>query len=228
MIRILPSPLPVHLLSTQFSSDWYMVITHERGLFANPPNILIVYGDELLKGNYRENLRDYLYKSPSAPIGKGTHDFWITYGSGGSPNHSWEDMSITPRPMRGIVEMGAIPIALDPPSIRMHLSVLTQEISHQWLVPTDLSIKHEDFWPSTSSRPYKIPYADETALSLQEGTPLYGPPLLGREDIHWSAFFQSDQSVQDGVSWTDIGEEGGHRIWRQKYIAQPVAQPAGL
>ena len=155
-------------------------------------NILLVYGAELFTGfDYRNNLRDYLNSAPlDCPVRKGTHDFWVTYyvisGRDPSDNFAFEDMSVTPRPMRGIVEMENVPRDISDGTIRHQVSTLLQEAGHHWLVPRDLLIKNDAFWPSTSFRPYQMPGREETSLSLEEGSPYYGPPLLGRDNLHWS------------------------------------------
>ena len=152
--------------------------------------------------------------------GKGTHDFWVTYyvisGRDPSDNFAFEDMSVTPRPMRGIVEMENVPRDISDGTIRHQVSTLLQEAGHHWLVPRDLLIKNDAFWPSTSFRPYQMPGREETSLSLEEGSPYYGPPLLGRDNLHWSDFFQSDQSVFDGIPWEHIYDEDGYQIWRAR------------
>lgn len=201
-------------------------------------DILFVYGNEIFEGDYRMNLKNYLHStaaaSASCPVQQGTHDFWLTFGSTGKPNHSHEDMLIKPRPLRGIVEMGEIykkkyPRGTTEDFINANqVSTLLQEVGHHWLVPRDLSIKNEAFWPSTSFRPYQILGRDEISLSLEEGTPYYGPPLLGRDNSHWSFFFQADQSVMDGIKWIDDGSEDGYTIWKQHIVAQPYATPDGL
>jgi len=77
-------------------------------------DILLVYGDNIFEGYYRLNLKNYLHSSDAAtassPVLQGTHDFWVTYGSTGSPKYSMEDMKIKLRPLRGIVEMGGVPM----------------------------------------------------------------------------------------------------------------------
>jgi hypothetical protein len=208
------------------------------------PNILLVYGEKIFDNDYRVNIRDYLYSlrtEDSCPVQKGTHDFWITYAattsSVGGGEHAHEDMSVTPRPMRGIIRMGnSIPVdaRTNFHTIQEHLSTLLQEVGHQWLVPRDLSIQKDIFWPSLPTKPYQMPGFEENALSLEGDGPFYGVPLLGRANGHWSAFFKSDRSVFDGINWENDGVEDEHQIWKESQTPpslprQPIVPtPAGL
>lgn len=224
-------------------------------------DILLVYGDEIFQnisdrvvdgelrydhGEYRDKLREYLYARDEAsgcPVRKGTHDFWVTYYSmprtdGNArkrqPNWSFQDTSITPRQMRGIIEMENVPASVLPADIdtlRNHISTLMQEYGHHWIVPRDLSIQNSAFWPPPPIRPYLLPGYEETSLSLEENTPFYGVPLMGRDNSHWSAFFEADLSAFDGINWENVGVEDGYQIWRRKDVATvvlPKVTPDGM
>src|SRR5438067_10912829 len=52
-------------------------------------------------------------------------------------------------------------------------------------------------------------------MSLNEGTRFYGPLLLGRQNSHWSSFFQGDSAAEDGVYWREAGIEHGYNRWEQ-------------
>jgi hypothetical protein len=199
------------------------------------PNILLVYGNEFPtpspSGEYRPDLEQLLYDpsiNAGSPVKEGTHDFWVTFemGSRDRPqNHAYENMSITPRKMRGILEMGDVPLVpsdadylLNVPdradNVRGLLTTLVHEIGHHWLVPRDLLIGHPNFWPSLSGS--WMPTSEEITMSLNEGTRFYGPLLLGRENKHWSSFFQGDGGAEDGVYWQEIDIEHGYNYWEQR------------
>ena len=185
--------------------------------FADLPNILIVGSRDIYytQGDYREKVRDLLYAQDehSSPVRKGTHDFWITYPipalPGHSPNHSWEDTGIGPRPQRGIVEMAAVP-PTDYTSIHDELSTLLQEVGHHWLVPSDMEIPWRDGLAT--------PFSSRALTSrLNSNTrPFDRPVLLGRGNIHWSAYFQSDQSPFDGQHYDRSRDTYGADVftWR--------------
>lgn len=193
-------------------------------------NVLLVYDEKIFEGeDYRINLKNYLHSirgaEASCPVREGTHDFWVTYGSSGHPNFCFEDMNIKPRPLRGIVEMGTVPMVggfgLQTETIQNNIATLLQEVGHHWLV-WDLSIQKDEFWPFQSTRPYQMPRFEETSLCLQEDKPFYGVPLAGRDNTHWSSFFKADLSAFDGINWENVGEEDGSQIWRRKNASSVV------
>jgi hypothetical protein len=189
------------------------------------PNILLVYGNEFpmpsASSDYRSTLTRLLYDSNinvGGSVREGTHDFWVTFELGsmaGQANHSYEDMSKTPRKMRGILEMQDIPLGgNDADEIRNLLTTLIHEVGHHWLVPRDLLVGAPSFWPSPSGS--WMPTSEEITMSLNEGTRFYGPLLLGRTNNHWSSFFQGDGAAEDGVYWQEIGIEHGFNHWEQR------------
>src|SRR5215510_681667 len=107
---------------------------------ANHPNILIVVGLDVFGSDpeYRDRLRDALYSNVTPSIGRGSHDFWITYRvpeiPDQEPNHSREDIGIQPRPMRGIIYMKP-PTDDSDNTLVDQVGTLLHEVGHHWLVP---------------------------------------------------------------------------------------------
>lgn len=182
------------------------------------PNILKVGGSTIHQydEDYRRPLRDYLHglNSRQSPVRRGTHDFWITYPYpplvGHGANHSWEDMEITPRPLRGIVEMTDVPVRQLPDdhlaSIRDEMHTLLQEVGHHWLVPSQLRFRN-------GNRVMAAPEIHDLVSRINRGTFPDTPPLLGRTGNHWSVFTEADDSPLDGQAYRKIDDWDGLNTW---------------
>jgi hypothetical protein len=196
------------------------------------PNVLLVTGGGAATGDYRTNVRDYLYggSAGGSPVRRGTHDFWITYvaNNGGVPNHSHEDMTVSPRPLRGIIEMSNAPGDTATLTLQDQIGTMLQEVGHHWLVPYDLLISHPDFWPAPRG-PWRSMLGEEFTVSINQGAPYSGPLLLGRTNNHWSPYFQSDGSPFDGLNWTSEATEDGVERWHSiAPTGLPSVMPPGL
>lgn len=188
-------------------------------------NVLLVTADDMFDGDYRENLRRILYGAGpgDSPVREGTHDFWITYAFPAQGGGEWafEDLGKSPRKMRGIVRMGAVPPNLTEDTVRAQISVMLQEVGHHWLVPSDLAFRPAGTIVSVSS--------DLTNVrAINNDTPFTGPPLVARGNIHWSAFWQADASPLDGLFYVKQGDEDGHAIWEARDFPGPTLSPTEL
>ncbi len=187
-------------------------------------NVLLVYGNDVYGDGYRGKLRNFLYSqgTNSSPVRKGTHDFWITYPvpSLGIDQWAYEDLSITPRKMRGIIRM-VMPNNANLATIRRHIHVILQEVGHHWLVPQTLKIK-------TNGTVRPLPKNDEMTRQINDEADFDGPLLLARGNIHWSAYFQADASPMDGQYYFDMGMEDGYKRWKWRLFPGPVITPPGL
>ena len=99
---------------------------------------------------------------------------------------------------------------------------MVHETGHYWLSPSDLMIR-------MAGRSVPLLTLDETTTELNANRPLTTPGLMGREDSHWSAYFQADDSVMDGVGWTRNTDEGGYARWTNRMRTvrlQPPNLPA--
>jgi hypothetical protein len=85
---------------------------------------------------------------------------------------------------------------------------MLEEIGHHWLVPADL-----DFGRGELNR---LALRDEFTAYLNEGAPLKGVPLLGRDNVHWNSYLQADKSPMDGQWWTDEQREGPLTRWTNR------------
>lgn len=161
-------------------------------LASGAPDVLIVRGNEL---SSRKKVRDYLYGLSglnAAPVGDGTHDFWITYfnpSRGGPPRHSYGDMSRSPRPLRGIIYIPGVSTKTDARALRGAMYTLTHEVGHHWLVSP--SLKVDGLEPYTSG---------SFTVRVNSGEVSFPrPPMVGRGGSHWSPYWQSDDSAMDGT-----------------------------
>jgi hypothetical protein len=181
------------------------------------PNILTVTGNDVFGNDseYRVRLRDALYRD-QVFVTRGSHDFWITYRVPGvpdlDPNWRFEDIGIsdwdTRRPMRGIVLMD-LPEDNSDETMVAQVGTLLQEVGHHWLVPPDLNFR--------SSQGEIRLYNLREIVGIQnndQGWTL--PALLGRENIHWSSYWDADHSPLDGVHWIDRGTGDGLVRWDQQ------------
>lgn len=196
------------------------------------PNILIVGGRSIYKfeGDYREKLRDYVHEltQRDSPVRRGTHDFWITYPypalTGHGANHSWEDMDITPRPLRGIVEMTNIPVRQLPDDyrqeIRDELHTLLQEVGHHWLVPEQLRFR-------VGNRFFGVPTIHNLVTQINNGSLPDRPLLLGRSSNHWSVFTQADDSPLDGQSYIKRANRDGLATWEATRLTHDTISVSG-
>lgn len=186
-------------------------------------DVLLVTGDDIHASGYRGKLRDYLYDGDTgAPVGEGTHDFWVTYAIPSLGGGEWahQDLSKSPRKMRGIVRM-PIPGDDSPSTLDGHLHVLFQEVGHHWLVPAGLELDEGGV-----RTPF--PSGKEITRRINDDDAFPGPPLLARGDSHWSAYFQADASPMDGQHWEDRGAVDGYREWRETSFPGMTLSPGSL
>ena len=173
-------------------------------------NILLVYGLDVYNkdSDYRGILRDILY-SNSAPVTKGTHDFWFVYSTPSldDPNHSYEDMGVSPRPMRGIISMADIPTDTKEETLQDHLSVLLQESGHHWSVTPNLKFEID-------GKETGMITAEESVNTVFNDLDFSGIPLLGRDNKHWSSYLQGDNSPFDGVFYENMDNKEGYNLWK--------------
>jgi hypothetical protein len=197
--------------------------------FMQRGNILLVLGSDIHTApddDYRLHLREFLYgrEARESPVRRGTHNFWVTYAepSLGGGEHAHEDMSVRPHRMRGIVRMGSVPGDSSAETIKNHVHTVLQEVGHHWLVPFDLSMR------TTDGRAVRLPNGFDITRSINDETRFSGPPLLGRDDIHWTSYFQADASPMDGMYFTDLSDEDGHSVWQPSAFPGPEIRPEGL
>jgi hypothetical protein len=189
-------------------------------------NVLLVTDSDMFNADYRVKLRDILYNAGSAasPVREGTHDFWITYAFPAQGGGEWgfEDLTTSPRKMRGIIRMGGVPPNLTEDTVRGQIGVMLQEVGHHWLVPWDLA-----FEDSTGSR-VSVGSDLTNVQAINDETAFSGPPLVARGNSHWSAYWQADASPFDGVFFVEQGQEDGHAIWEARDFPGPTLSPPGL
>ena len=161
--------------------------------FMQRGNILVVLGSDIHTtpdDDYRLHLRTFLYSDAArrSPVRRGTHNFWVTHAepSLGSGEHAHEDMRVRPHRMCGMVRMGSVPGDSSAETIKDHIHTVLQEVGHHWLVPADLGMRVD------AGRRVPLPSGFSITRSINDETPFAGPPLLGRDDVHWTSYFQAD------------------------------------
>lgn len=186
------------------------------------PNILIVSGiDVYTPGTIRGLTKAALDAALDQPVHAGTHEFWILHPipdfPGQASNFTQEGDNGSPRPRRGIIQMIQ---ALDPLTetlITTYLSTLLQEVGHHWLFsPTDIQLR-------ISGTPTRMATRDELTNAINDDTPFQNPPLLARDENHWSAYWRADGSPMDGVCFRPAGSEDGHELWRTGDCGEPIS-----
>jgi hypothetical protein len=176
------------------------------------PDVLLVSGSELRHDSYRSDLRSVLYSADSSTstVRRGTHHFWITWFVPTTDGGEFDDGDADARParLRGVIRMGRTPGDTDPDTMQAQLRTMLEEIGHHWLVPADL-----DFGSGVLDR---LATRDEFTAYLNEGAPLRGVPLLGRDNLHWNSYLQADKSPMDGQWWTEEQKEGPLTRWTNR------------
>jgi hypothetical protein len=200
------------------------IIERVRGV----PDVLVVTGDDLYRSptdvDPRPGLRHALYRqSPLvSPVHAGSHDFWITYAvpDPGPPDLGLPDPTRSPRPLRGVVRVGAPPALTDPARMAEHLRTLLQQVGRHWLVDPDR------FALGPPDAPLAVD--EHTHSELLTDRSFSGVPLVGRAGLGWSAYLQADGSPMDGQHWEPDGSEWGWDRWRWKPPPAVPLRPPGL
>ena len=178
---------------------------------------------------YRPTLRAAIDAVTDGALHTASHDFWFAFPippqpnvNPNSPNLSYQDMSIRPRPLRGIIDMRAFPSDGGAATLEGLLATLVHESGHGWLVPT----LQFDLGAGVVSGMS----ADEATATLNaDGTFFHHPGLLGRQDCHWNPYLDSGGSIMDGTNWVREPDEGGFHRWTQQDLpVYEVTHPGSL
>lgn len=183
------------------------------------PNILIVSGVDVYRPDTMVGLtRNLLEGGASALVGRGTHEFWIIQPLphfGGTSSFTSADDGASGHRRRGVIEMYQ-KLSGDEATLTSYLSTLLQEVGHHWLSPSDMKIRGQ----RTSSWV-------ELTEAINQDMPFRFPPLIARDDAHWSAYWKSDGSPMDGLCFRQIGSEDGREVWTTtSACAQEITLPA--
>ena len=186
------------------------------------PNLLLVTGSDVVSGDYRQNIKDAIYRQTSAtsPVFRGSHDFWITYkvgdGNGGEGGESYADGAASPHALRAAVSMG------DPGAdVAGQIDTMLQEVGHRWLVPANMMVTFNGApQPLVGSATMQ----DEVNRNMPYGSPL----LLGRSDVHWSSYFNADASPMDGVAFSRGHIDDGMTRWDVQSLPRLSLSVTGL
>jgi|GEM_PF-2653552 len=161
----------------------------------NHPHVLKLVGDVIgPNGNLARAKTKQALFSDSNPLGdlSGKVDFIICFNrTGGFPDFGGVDHSLSPRPMRGIVQIHKSDLAHDSQPVNMAplLRLLLEEFGHYWISFNAGAAKIR-----TPQGLIDTPTADQIWQALNAGE-LYPPfPMIGRQDAHWSPFFDGGAS----------------------------------
>ena len=190
------------------------------------PNVLLSWGAEYHGDDNRHAWFSNIDALVDSPIHNGDYDFIVVYAipDEDTPNHFFEDMSIVPKPRRGAITMDTPPI--DNLSMPDHIHVLLQEVAHHWLCFRD---RYKFIIDSVE---VMVPSGNDVAQWINNDIDFNGKPIIiGRSDIHWSAFLQADGSPMDGLAYDDRSREAAYSIWKQDvpyYADTATIFPEGL
>lgn len=189
------------------------------------PNVLLVTGADVADvtgvagGDYRSKLKNILYAASrdASPVRRGTHDFWITYyqptlGAASEAGNGYADNGASPNRLSSIVY-----IQNPNTAVAGQVETILQEIGHRWLVPSDFAIG--------GVRPMT---AAEFTNVVNDGQRTDRPLLLGRNENHWSTFFNADASPLDGMGWVQGGTDDGLTRWDQRAVTVSPISRTGL
>lgn len=187
------------------------------------PHVLVVTGSEIRHDSYRDDLRRELLDSPTSPVRRGTHHFWITYFVPTTHGGEYDGGDLTTRPakFRGVIRMGRLPGDTSADSVARQMRTMLEEVGHHWLVPTDLQFE-------VNGQREPLANATDWTRYVSDGTRLPGIPLLGRGGLHWQSYLQADKSPLDGQWWTDPRQEGLFTVWTNRAFPGPMLRPAAL
>jgi hypothetical protein len=196
----------------------------------NHPHVLKLVGDVINASNglVRSEVRQALFSSTN-PVGDltGQVDFIICFNcNGGAPNHSGVDHSLAPRPLRGIVQIQRINLAQSAQVANMSpiLSLLIHEAGHYWIAFNAGEAKVR-----TPGGLVDTPTSDQMWQALNAGQPYPPYPMIGRQDAHWSPFFDGDSSpYESGNHSPEVSTEGlGLFGWFNRYSQIECMQKSG-
>jgi hypothetical protein len=173
------------------------------------PNILIVYGPDLLfyddMGVLKYDkllLMEFLRNRTEGPVTKFSHDFWITHPVGTwdrnftyiSVLHEPATPTMGARDFRGLIQMGFdLGATVDVQYAQDYYSALIHELGHYWLVPEGVTFRGLPMLPP-----------DDFSNAFLERRPFPYLQLRGRDGDHWTSHMQENHSPMDGLPWSEL------------------------
>ena len=169
-------------------------------------NVLVVAGDDVYEMN-RKGVTDLLDATSTTPrvYRYGLYDFTILWWNGktGNASHNSWDPSISPRPMRGRIYVPGVPSSSSARRLSSAMYTLLHEVLHHWMVDRKMTVRGQ-----------RLPTSQDFVRQVTDGDisfPL--PPMLGRQNAHWSTYWQDDGSVLDGARYSVGPKVGLLRRW---------------
>jgi len=176
------------------------------------PHILAVSGSQIVNNEnklMRRRLRNTLF-SDTNPVGnlKGKVDFIVCFvvdGPGGDYDPGSIDHSLTPRPLRGIIQLGGDLRNMNAQRIGNNIlgGGIAHEMGHYWLVPGKARIR-------THHGTIETPTSEEIWRAVNEGRPIPSYPIIARQDKHWSPYIGGFNTPMDGINQDDYTETPGY------------------
>lgn len=108
-------------------------------------------------------------------------------------NFNGVDHSISPRPLRGIIQIVTNPSNIDTVLLSKILGIVAHEVGHYWLVPGNGQIR-------IGTNRISTPTIVEVAKSLNFGNGIPDYPIIGRQNRHWSPYIDAEDSPMDGIN----------------------------
>jgi len=174
--------------------------------FEGLENILVVGGTDVYNMS-RKELTTFLDGTGTSPrvYRHGLYDFTLCWWNGrtGNASHNSWDPGATPRPIRGRVYIPGVPTSTTPDRIAKATYTLLHEVLHHWMVYGDIALRGQ-----------VLPPQQDFLRQLRRGDVRFTlPPMLGRQNSHWSPYWQSDDSVMDGTRYAVNARLGVHARW---------------
>ncbi len=169
-------------------------------------NVLVVTGADI-HGLTRGQVTDVLHHMDTSPkqYRDGLYDFTVLWwhGRGGNANHNSYDPGATPRPLRGRIYIPSVPTTTTAAALARAMYLLAHETLHHWMVSPSITVRGVR----------AMPVADFVAAATAGRTSFARPPLLARQNLHWTPYWQSDDSVLDGTRYEVGPRIGAMRRW---------------
>ena len=173
-------------------------------------DILVVIGSDVIVPKTdgtvrlkRSGVRQALF-SRTNPLGdlSGKFDFIVCFTiRSPSADYSTLDHSLTPRPLRGIVQLPGKYTDNPVSHIPSIMGWFNHECGHYWLAPRG-RIRTQD-------GEIEIPKVRDIETAINDGGPVPNFPIIGRGNSHWSPYMETGDSCMEGVDWSSVTRHWG-------------------
>lgn len=186
---------------------------------ADYPNIFVVSGPEFpappaSTSDYGSIFIDNMDSIPDTLVNTGSHHFIVIFHQPDFSGVNWgRNYSAVPTPALSYITISSYD----------DIRTLLEEIGHAWGV-------YKDKFAFLIDGTYKSALDNnEFARMINEDLPFGDQPLIcGRENMHYSSYFQADSSPMDGLAYDRNARESGYAKWKQVPFAGAFITPGGM